>query len=211
MLRLALVSAMTLLAATSVSAQVFTDDFESYAALAPGINVPAPNTFGPWSVTVGSIDLLNNFPGIVCRSGSQCVDDGSTNISGAFQRTFTAVAGTQYTLTFWYSGSQRVGSPTDSMTVTLGTATLAVSNVPFGQGFTQGTLSWTAPASGAATVQFTYLTGADNAGLIIDDVALTAAAAAAPVPALGEWGLIGLTLMLAGCGFMMLRRRVERT
>ncbi len=209
MSRLALVWAFMVLAPTAVSAQVLvlTDDFESYSVAGVGITIVAPNTFGSWTVTAGSVDLLRNYPGIPCRSGLQCVDDGGTGSSGAIQRTFTATVGAQYVLTFWYSGSQRAFSASDSMTVTLGTATLPVTNIPFGQGFTQGTVNWTASASGAATVLFTYTTGADNAGLMIDDVVVTATT---PVPTLGEWWLIGLTLTLVGVGFMTLRR-AERT
>jgi hypothetical protein len=187
---------MLLVAAISLHAQAFTDDFESYTAAAPGINVVAPGSFGPWSVTAGSVDILNGFPGILCRSGAKCIDDGSTNSSGTVQRSFTATAGTQYALTFWYSGSQRGASPSDSMTVTLGTATLAISNIPFTQGFTQGTLAWTAPSSGPAVVQFAYLTGADNSGLIIDDVALTAGVVpVVPVPPTITLFILGLACL----------------
>ena len=96
----------------SLSAQaqlVFSEGFESYAVAAgSGVTVQTPNTFGPWSVSAGSIDILDTYPGLAPRTGVQNLDmDGSTNSAGTITRTFTATAGVTYTLTYYYAGNQR--------------------------------------------------------------------------------------------------------
>lgn len=199
MSRLLLLAGLVLCSIGTVHAQtVFSEDFESF----PTATVASPNSFGPWNVTAGSVDTLNSYPGLTCHSGTGCVDmDGSTSAAGTIQRTFAATAGLQYVLTFWYSGNQRGGS--DSMTVSLGTSTLSLTNIPSSQGYTQGTVFWTAPSTGTATVQFAHA-GADNVGILLDDVTLNAAT---PTPTLSQWAMIGLAGLLLAFGACRLRSK----
>jgi hypothetical protein len=153
-----------------------------------------PNTFGPWTVSTGSIDMLNSYPGLAAHGGTKNLDmDGGTNAAGTINRTFTATAGVTYTLTYYYAGNQRGGSP-DTMTVSLGLNSVTHSNVASSQGYTLGTVSWTASNSGTANVTFAT-TGGDNVGILLDDD-VTLVSNVSGTPTLSEWGMIGLTAML---------------
>jgi hypothetical protein len=199
--RLLVLASLLLCSTGTLHAQtVFTEDFESF----PTATITSPSSFGAWSVTAGSVDTLSSFPGLTCHGGTHCVDmDGSTGAAGTIQRTFAATAGVQYVLGFWYSGNQRGGS--DSMTVSLGTSTLSLTNIPSSQPYTQGTVSWIAPSTGTATVQFAHA-GADNVGILLDDVTLTAATLTPiPTPTLSQWATIGLAVLLLAFGAFRLK------
>ena len=202
MSRLLLLVSLVFFSTGTLHAQaVFTEDFESY----PTATVASPNSFGPWNVTAGSVDTLSSFPGLTCHGGTHCVDmDGSTFAAGTIQRTFAATAGVQYALTFWYSGNQR-GAPSDSMTVSLGTSTLSLTNIPSSQAYTQGTVIWTASSTGTATVQFAHA-GGDNVGILLDDVTLTGATPT-PTPTLSQWATIGLAGLLLVFGAYKLKSK----
>jgi hypothetical protein len=98
------------------------------------------------------------------------------------------------------------------MSVVLGTTSLSVNNVPYTQGFTQGTVTWTAGTTGTALVQFQYLTGADNAGLIVDDVVLTATGGGipgTPIPPTVLLSALGVALLAGYYAWHRARRAIN--
>jgi hypothetical protein len=188
---------IVLISAASLQAGlILSDDFESYTAPSGSFATVITGGTGllPWNVTAGSIDILNNF--LTCHSGTHCIDMDGTNAGGAgtITRSFAGIAGTQYTLTFWYSGNQR-GGAVDTMTVSLGTQTLSLTNIPSAQPFTQGTLVFTPGASGSVAITFAHA-GSDNIGIILDDVAVNAPDSGVPEPA--TWTLLGAGLAMVG-------------
>lgn len=194
MKRFMLLASLAVVSALSMQAQVFTENFESYSAPSGSLTgVGTAGTFGPWTVSAGSIEILNSYPGLPARGGTQNLDmDGGTSSAGTINRTFTATAGATYTLTYFYAGNQRGGSP-DTMTVSLGLNSVTHSNVPSAQGYTLGTISWTAASTGTANVTFAT-TGGDNVGILLDDVTLVTNVTGTPT--LTEWGMLSLTAML---------------
>lgn len=199
MKRFLLLASLAVIETLTAQAQVvFTDSFESYT---PGTN---STSFSPWTVTAGSVDILNvgTFPTLPPRTGSQNLDmDGSTNAAGTITRSFAVTSGVTYTLTYYYSGNRR-NSNTDSMTVTLGTASVT-HTIPGTQGYTFGSLTWTATSTGTANVTFAHV-GNDNIGMLLDDVTVSVGTLA--VPTLTEWGMMGLTAMLILFGSLKAQR-----
>lgn len=196
---------MSIVAACSIAAhaQIFTETFEGYSVPSGSlVSVNSPNTFGPWSVTAGGVEILNSFAGLPARNGTKNLDmDGGISQAGTITRTFSTTAGVTYTLTYYYSGSQR--GDLNSMTVTLGTSSATHSNIPSAQGYTLGTVTFTAPSTGTASVTFAH-TGGDNFGLLLDDITLSSNASG--VPTLSEWGMIGLTALLILFGSLKAQR-----
>lgn len=184
------------------AAVIFTEDFDSYPGIPFGgyTTVTNGNFLGLWAVTAGSIDLLNNYPGLPCYSGTQCLDmDGTTSAAGTITRNFSYTAGTTYVLTFWYRGSNR-GPDSDTMTVTLGDQSTNLS-VPYNQSYTMGSLTFSPVANGTGAVTFAHH-GADKKGILLDDIKLESRDDA-QVPEPATWALMAGGLLLAG----LLRRR----
>lgn len=140
--------------------------------------------------------------GITCHSGNKCLDtDGTGSVGSAtITRSFAVTAGVTYFLSFWYSGSQRNFNGPDSVRVNFGSAAALDLNQAQGANtwLSDSSRSFVAGSTGTATLSFTNLGGADNVGIIIDDVSVTDNT----VPEPATFALIGGGLMLLG-----LRRR----
>jgi hypothetical protein len=185
------------------AAVIISDNFDGYPAVPSGglILYTSPISFGAWNVTAGSVDLLNNYPGLPCHSGTQCLDmDGSTNAAGTITTNFSYTAGVTYALSFWYAGNQR-NANADTMNVTLGGQSTQLI-VPYLTAWTQGTLVFTPATNGTGALTFAHL-GSDNQGILLDDVTLQSRGGAAPIPEPATWAMMAGGLMLAG----LLRRR----
>jgi hypothetical protein len=145
---------------------LFSDDFNT--------ELPAFNaTPAQWIGLKGTVDIVG--PGLaagLCSDGSTCIDmDGSTQSGGQMRTTtfFPLAPGARYTLSFDYSNNG-------------GENTLL-----YGIGDTSEVLSVTGPERPYKTVTLTVVgqgteeaiffadTGADNGGVVIDNVRLVAA------------------------------------
>jgi hypothetical protein len=179
------------LAGTASSAVVLADDFDGYSATNV-LNVAA-GFFAPKWTTTPTLDyIVNNQFGNLCRGTGACVDlDGSSKNSGQLQSVANFAAG-QYELTFELFGNSR-GAAADTVTITLGSFVLVLSNIASGDDVSQ-TVSFTT-TGGQLTFQNA---GGDNIGAVLSSVSL----AAVPLPAAG-------LLLLAGLGGLAALRRRE--
>ncbi|MFG6447776.1 PEP-CTERM sorting domain-containing protein [Roseateles sp. BYS180W] len=190
-LSVSVAAALTLLAAgAQAQTVIFSEDFESFASqVANGgytvVNANS-NVLNPWTVGSASVDLVRNAFGAI---NGVSVDLAGTPGPGTLSRTFNAVAGMTYTLSFDHF---RNGGGT-AMTVSFG-GTTTTYGVP--TAVAHDTLSWTATASGVQTISFG--SGAGNLGATLDNVVLTAV----PEPT-------SYALLLAGVGVLgaLSRRR----
>lgn len=169
-------SLLSLLAAgwLSISASadvIFEDNFDSEAA--PGASILDYNSFGQWTVTDGTVDLISSGGfGISCAGGSgKCVDlDGSNNNAGVLTSSLLNLTAGNYALSFDISGNQRNGS-SDSLLVTLSGFVNEVFELAGGDPWTSITRYFTLDAANSAAIAFS-LSGGDNVGIILDNVVL---------------------------------------
>ncbi|HLP75887.1 MAG TPA: proprotein convertase P-domain-containing protein, partial [Candidatus Paceibacterota bacterium] len=160
-----------------VSAPVMKDGFEN--GVPSGTPVPAGTNVSGWHVDSGDVDVL--YPGFgffgLPAEGSQALDlNGST--AGVISTNFILIPGTRYQLTFAYT--KNPGGPggyTASMDVALtGQPTL---QFDYSSTNTYSTLNWSnASISFTATdptntLQVSSLVPSGNAGMYLDDFAVT--------------------------------------
>jgi choice-of-anchor C domain-containing protein len=159
----------------------------------------AGQSFGPWTVTSGSVDLIGGYWQAPAGGGSVDVDGDAP---GAFSQTLATGTGA-YTLTFDMSGNPDGGPTTKTLQVTVGSAT---------QTFTydigansHGDMmyapeSLTFDASGPTTLTFTSLDVGTPYGPVVGNVSVSA------VPEPTSWAL-----MLLGVGAMGAAVRTRRS
>lgn len=180
------------LVGTSQATVIFSDNFDAE----PGGTTLNYNSFANWDVSGGTVDLIaSGGYGISCVGGTgKCVDlDGSTSNPGLLstKTTFNLAAGS-YTLSFAISGNQR-NTASDTVTVNLGSAYTGT----FSMNGTAPFQTVTIPIMSAINAPLSFQNmGADNIGLILDDVSLSSnEAAGVPEPstlALFAFGALGL-------------------
>lgn len=202
-------SLLSLLAAgwLSISASadvIFEDNFDSEAA--PGASILDYNSFGQWTVTDGTVDLISSGGfGISCAGGSgKCVDlDGSTGNAGVLTSSLLNLTAGNYALSFDISGNQRNGS-SDSLLVTLSGFVNEVFELAGGDPWTSITRYFTLDAANSAAIAFS-LSGGDNVGIILDNVVLQSLERV-EVPEPSSFML----LMLGLLGLVLARRKAHQ-
>ena len=202
-------SLLSLLAAgwLSISASadvIFEDNFDSEAA--PGASILDYNSFGQWTVTDGTVDLISSGGfGISCAGGSgKCVDlDGSNNNAGVLTSSLLNLTAGNYALSFDISGNQRNGS-SDSLLVTLSGFVNEVFELAGGDPWTSITRYFTLDAANSAAIAFS-LSGGDNVGIILDNVVLQSIERV-EVPEPSSFML----LMLGLLGLVLARRKANQ-
>jgi hypothetical protein len=158
-----------------------------------------------WNVTRGSVDLLGNglfdfFPG----NGLYLDLDGSTLAAGKLEskNTYSFNAGDTINLDFKLAGSQRGG--TDTVTVSLGSLYNEVFTLPSANPFTTITRSFTVSSATSAGLIFDHA-GADNNGLLLDNVVLSSNSASTAVPE--PFTIIGT--LIGGTAAVRMRKKLK--
>jgi hypothetical protein len=206
---LALAAVVGMACASSQAAVVFQDNFDADNP-SSALNF---NSLINWTVAGGTVDYIRSGGfGITCAGGTgACLDlDGSTGNAGRIvsRTAFSLIGGDSYLIEGLVSGNQRGGS-SDSVIVGLiddATNTVATSatfsGILPGRPFQITQLMVTA-TSGNFRV-FWEGVGADNVGVILDNVTFSDATTRVPEP--GTLALAGLGLLAA----VSLRKRRAR-
>lgn len=169
---------------------IFSDNFN---ADTPALN---KTTFlGGWTVTNGTVDLVDFF-------GGRLIDlDGSSSDAGIFSKSLNLTGGVQYTASFDLAGGQRGSAET--VAVSFGTTTQSYT-LGATEAFSTRSLLFTPSATGSFALSFAN-TGGDNVGALLDNVLVVSPTVTAPVPE-----PTSVALMLAGLGVIVaMGRRVK--
>ena len=192
------------------AAPVFTDSFEVDISACSSISlhycdfVPS-QTIGPWAVTAGSVDVLeqaaaNPAYSVVAQNGVKSLDLYGFN-AGTISTTFATVASQVYQVTFFYSREpdrNGVGSnspvPSSLSVVAAGgsaqTFSFSGTSTPANMLWTQGLYNFTATGT-STTLSFAALNGVNGGGAMLDNVSVSA------VPEPAEWAML-----LSGIGLV---------
>ena len=192
--RLAAATALVLASTASQAVTIFSDNFNADAL---GLN---QTTFlGGWTVSDGTVDLIGTGFFDFVPANIRYVDlDGSTSNPGVFSKALSLTGGQTYTAFFDLAGSHR-GS-TETVHVTFGSTSMYT--LASGDGFGTRSITFTPGASGTFSLSFENM-GADNVGVLLDNVVIDHVTTAVPEPETYALMLAGLGLV----GFMARRRK----
>src|SRR6202012_4420191 len=105
-------------AASAANAAIIVDgDFSTPTASDPFQTFNSGSSFGPWTVTSGSVDLIGNYWQAPPTGGHSVDLDGTS--PGAISQSFTTGPGS-YTLSFYLSGNPDGSPSTKDVTVSVG-------------------------------------------------------------------------------------------
>lgn len=183
------------LAGTNLSQAAFVDLInDNFNAENGGVGQYNYSGFANFNVTRPSVDLLpRNANEWQIPGHGLFVDlDGSSQSGGKMESKVNALAAGTYQLSFDLAGSQRPDfNLTDTVTVSLGGLFSTTITLPFNTPFTTFNFVINAANASVGTLAFDQA-GADNQGLLLDNVRLAFQANATPVPepaTLFLWGL----------------------
>jgi hypothetical protein len=186
--------AVALLSVGANAGIIFQDNFdlEAGAANSSSLNY---TTFGNWTVSEGTVDVVANSNGwgITCAGGSgKCVDlDGSTGNAGILTSSLLSLGAGTYSLSFDVSGNQR-GGAADSFTLALGGFLNESFNFAPTSPWQTVTRTFTVLGDSANSIIFNHA-GGDNIGIMLDNVSLSKVDVPEPTTLLlFALGLIGL-------------------
>ena len=211
MVRLLLTAAAVAFVSTSASATelITNGGFEDPTISHPCCNTAPPGSVTGWTVTAGSVNVVNvtvgSAGGNIADEGDQYIDLIGESGAGSLSQTFGTVAGQVYTLSFAFSHNPFGG-------LSAATAAFSVDGLLGPIAHSTGTnadLDWQTyngsfvADDASATLNFTNLTGSSNAGILLDAVSVQAA-----VPEPATWALLILGFAAIG-GAMRSGRRKE--
>ena len=179
----ALTASLSSISTPAISATIssFSDDFEGES------QATNYNSFANWTVSNGTVDTVGP-TAFDCQGSSICVDlDGSSANAGDLT-TIDDFATGAYVLSFDISGSQRSVLTGDTVTVTFGDLNESFTLSPSAP---WQTVTRTVNLSSPDFLTFSHA-GADNVGIILDNVAVVPLPAAAYLFGSGLLGLIGI-------------------
>ncbi len=223
-----LLPALAALAAITAAAPAAAAFFEGFEGETAGSSILDYASFANWTVTNGTVDLIRSGEyGIICRTGSYCVDlDGSSFAAGTLTLTtpIAFAAGDFIDIVFWVSGNQRGWSddrfawyalfagPTnliDFQWLVAGSygSPVSIDNVisgdqlsdpiPFSAPFASYGFRFTAGNAGALTLSIDD-TGGDQVGPVLDDVEINLRSAGGVVPEPATWAMLVAGFGLVG-------------
>ena len=166
----------------------------------------SPSSFGPWTVTSGSVDLAGGYWQSPSGPNPPTGTNGSVDLDGVSpgaisQGILGLVSGKTYTLTFWLSGNPDGPPATKSVDVSIGSAVddnfmyTIGTNTHTDMMYTMESLTFTAGATN--TLSFASQDSASDFGPVIGGVSI-----AIPEPATWAMMLLGF----AGLGFAGYRK-----
>lgn len=212
MLRVILAASAALMISTGASAQIVNGGFE--APTVPGsccVTTP-PSPLPGWTVNAGNVNVVNgtfgSSSGNLAFEGTQYLDLVGEGTVGSLSQSFATVAGQVYTLSFAFAHNLFAGTTSASASYSLGSLNGVVTH---NTGSTSN-LGWqlfsgnfTAVGS-TSSLTFTNLTGATNAGVLLDAVAVQTA-----VPEAATWAQMLLGFGILGGATRLSRRRRPMT
>ena len=188
------------LGSTLSQAAVFTENFNGFKADQLKWNPAGANGWVVGPTANDTVDLIGQGGSFDLLPGNgRYVDlDGSTNSSGVLRNFVDLIAGTQYTLSFWLAGNQRVDQGTESVNVHFGGVNQTF-NLSYLDPFKTFSLIYTPTVTNTYSFGFTTNSN-DNVGALLDNVSVTAV----PEPET-------YALMLAGFGLIGFSARRRKT
>jgi chitinase len=177
-------------------------------SMAQGVANPGfeSGVLAPWTCTVDANgDCLVSAASTNCegvpRSGTYYLCGYENVGSGLLAQTLSTTPGTKYIVSAYFNGSQAINTGSIALcasapvpcTVTPGTYTLCTS-------------SFVATTTSDA-VRIGFATQSGSGTVWVDDVSVTGGGPPSSVPALSEWGMLALGLILALSAGLYLRRR----